>query len=90
MESSTNYIVEAYHENQVITKISYREIRYFDNSIYKVLDCFEFLQGGDLFLDYNGINKVKQNVDKLEKKEKDFIQALDGYDMVELRFSTNV
>ena len=88
MEVAKKYVVEAYYGNKRITKISYEGVRYFDNNIYKLFDCYEYLEGGELFINYIDIGKVVENFDKLGRKEREFLEILDGYDVVELRFSS--
>ena len=88
MEIAKRYTVEAFYDNKRITKISYKGVRYFDNNIYKLFDCYEYLEGGELFINYIDISKVVENIEKLNRKEREFVEVLDGYDVVELRFSS--
>ncbi len=86
--NDVKYLIGAYYEGVEITKISYEKVRYFDNNIYKLLDCYDLLDGGDLFINYRDIEVLKKKLDSVEKSEQDFIHTIDGYDLIELRFST--
>lgn len=79
------YEIYAYYDNRPIAYIAYPIIRYYqDNTIFHLFDCLDILNGGDKFINYMDIERAR-NDSKINDKEKHFLEALNGYDMIELR-----
>ncbi len=80
------YKINAYHENSFISSIEYNSVRYYNKTIFHLLDCLELLDGGEMFINFRDIDMLIHS--NLNEKERVFVESLDGYDVIELVFSS--
>ncbi len=81
-----DYEIYAFYDGQFISKISYPIIRYFQTTIYDLFHCHHLMENGSKFINYRDLTNCKNESKKLTSREQIFLESLEGYDVVELRF----